>query len=88
MVGIFFGFFLMRNYVFFSKKNLLFKQITKFLMINILALFQTLFISIALKYLLNFFLEGIDFIELIAHIIGVSFPALTSYFAHKFFTFK
>ena len=88
MVGLLFGYFLMRNYVFYLKKNFLFKQIIRFLIINFMALLQTLLITIALKYLLDFFLENIDLIELIAHIIGVSCPALTSYFAHKYFTFK
>ena len=78
----------MSNYVFSFKRNLLFKQITRFLIINILTLIQTLLTTITLKYFLGFFLESIDLTELIAHIVGVSFPALTSYFAHKYFTFN
>ena len=88
MVGLLFGYFLMRNYVFYLKKTILFNQIIRFLIINFMALLQTLLITIAFKYFLDFFIENIDLIELIAHIIGVSFPALTSYFAHKYFTFK
>ena len=87
-MGLFFGYLLMKNYVFSLKKNLIFKQITRFLLINTLAFLQTFLITIALKYFLDFFLESIDLIELIAHIIGVSFPAFTSYFAHKYYTFK
>lgn len=88
LVGLIFGYLLMSNYVFSFKKNLLFKQITRFLIINILTLIQTLLTTITLKYFLGFFLESIDLTELIAHIVGVSFPALTSYFAHKYFTFN
>ena len=88
IVGLFFGYLLMRNYVFSFRSNLFFTQIIRFLIINFIALLQTFLITIIFKYLLDFFLENIDIKELIAHIIGVSFPALTSYFAHKHFTFK
>ena len=88
IVGLFFGYLLMRNYVFSFRRNFFSTQIIRFFIINIIALLQTFLITIFFKYLLDFFLENMDIKELIAHIIGVSFPALTSYFAHKYFTFK
>ena len=88
IVGLFFGYLLMRNYVFSFRKNLFFTQIIRFFLINIIALLQTFLITIFFKYLLDFFLENIDIKELIAHTLGVSFPSLTSYFANKHFTFK
>ena len=78
----------MRKYVFVFKKNLLIRQIVRFFFINLLNLIQTFLISLGLKYLLGFILSNIGVIELFAHILGVSFPIITSYFAHKYFTFQ
>ena len=87
-LGLSTGYLLMRNFVFNLKKNLIFNQIIRFILINILALIQTLFISICFKYLLNIFFWNNGLADLIAHLIGVLFPVLTSYFAHKYYTFK
>ena len=87
-VGLSSGFLLMRKYVFVFKRNLFRSQIIRFTFINILNLFQTFFITYTLKYLLGFLLNNIEIIELLAHMGGVSFPVITSYFAHKYFTFR
>ncbi len=87
-VGLTTGFILMRKYVFVFKINLLFRQIIRFFFINLLNLIQTFLITLGIKYLLGFILSNIGIIELIAHMIGVSFPIMTSYFAHKYFTFQ
>tara|TARA_B100001989_G_C24343949_1_gene366378 strand:- start:206 stop:613 length:408 start_codon:yes stop_codon:yes gene_type:complete len=87
-VGLTTGFILMRRYVFIFKKNILFRQIIRFFFINLLNLIQTFLITLGIKYLLGFILSNIGIIELFAHILGVSFPIMTSYFAHKYFTFQ
>ena len=87
-VGLSSGFLLMRKYVFVFKRNLLKSQIIRFTFINILNLFQTFFIAYSLKFLLGMMVNNIKIIELLAHIGGVSFPIITSYFAHKYFTFR
>ena len=88
ILGLTTAFLLMRKYVFDLKKKLIFNQIIRFLIINVITLFQTLFITISLKFVLNIFFINLGLIEFIAHVIGVSFPVLTSYFAHKYYTFK
>ena len=88
LIGMTTAFLLMRNYVFVYKKNLIYRQIFRFLVINLFNLIQTFFVSLGLNFLLVFFINKVEFVELIAHIGGVLFPAITSYFAHKYFTFK
>lgn len=78
----------MRNYVFIFKKNLIHLQIQRFILINILNLIQTFFISLGLDFLLSLIINNEELVELIAHVVGVLFPGITSYFAHKHFTFK
>ena len=86
--SLFSGFILMRKYVFVFKKNLLIPQIVRFVFINLLNLIQTFLITLGIKYFLGSILSNIQIIELFAHILGVSFPIITSYFAHKYFTFQ
>ncbi len=78
----------MRKYVFVFKRNLLFSQIVRFFFINLLNLIQTFLITLGIKYILGFVLSNVGIIELISHMLGVSFPIITSYFAHKYFTFR
>ena len=88
LIGLTIAFTLMRKYVFVFKKNHIYRQIRRFILINILSLMQTFFISLGLNLLLSLIVNKVQLVELIAHIVGVSFPVITSYFAHKYFTFK
>ena len=88
LIGLTTAFILMRNYVFVLKKNLISRQIRRFILINILNLIQIFFISLGIKFLLVLIINKVEFVELISHVLGVSFPAITSYFAHKNFTVK
>ncbi len=88
LIGLTTAFILMRNYVFVFKKNLIYLQIQRFIFINLINLIQTFFISLGLNFLLSLIINKVELVESIAHIVGVLFPGITSYFAHKYFTFK
>ncbi len=87
-VGMTTAFVLMRKYVFVFKRNSLLSQIMRFVFVNLISLILTFIITFTLKYLLGVIFNSIDFIELLAHIGGVSFPILTSFLIHKYFTFQ
>ncbi len=78
----------MRKYVFVFKRNSLLSQIMRFVFVNLMSLILTFIITFTLKYLLEVIFNSIDLIELLAHIGGVSFPILTSFLIHKYFTFQ
>ena len=82
------AFVLMRKYVFVFKRNSLLSQIMRFVFVNLMSLILTFIITFTLKYLLGVIFNSIDLIELLAHIGGVSFPILTSFLLHKYFTFQ
>ena len=82
------AFVLMRKYVFVFKRNSLLSQIMRFVFVNLMSLILTFIITFTLKYLLEVIFNSIDLIELLAHIGGVSFPILTSFLIHKYFTFQ
>lgn len=87
-VGMLTAFTLNRAFVFTDAGNSLHKQVMWFLLVNAMALMQTLLISLFLaKYALPWL--GMTFHpEAVAHAIGVAVPVVTSYFGHKHFSFR
>jgi putative flippase GtrA len=88
ITGMTVAFVLMRGHVFNADRGKPGKQIVWFVGVNLLAVAQTLVISLALaRWALP--LLGIErHAETIAHLFGVLVPVVTSYFGHKLLTFK
>ncbi|MGX2030815.1 GtrA family protein [Methylocaldum gracile] len=87
-VGLGSGFLLMRLYVFGGEKKPVLPQITKYVLINMLALAQTLAISVLLARWMLPAMGVMEHVESSAHLAGVLFPVITSYFGHKLLTFR
>ena len=88
LVGLTTGFILMRVWVFESTAKPMGRQATVYVLVNALALVQTLIISIALA---RWLLPAIGWhwqIEAVAHAAGVAVPVFTSYVLHKRATFR
>ncbi len=88
LVGMLVAFMLMRGHVFEAKDKAIASQVAKFVGVNILAVLQTLIISVVLA---RWLLPGwgiVDHAEALAHLAGVLVPVVTSYFGHKFLTFR
>lgn len=82
------AFVLNRRYVFDAQGGAIAGQYTRFLLVNLVALVQVWVVSVGLA---SWVLPAIGFDfhrELVAHAIGVASPVFTSYFLHKFFTFR
>lgn len=88
LVGMFVAFMLMRGHVFEAKGKALIPQVSKFVAVNILAVLQTLIISVALVRWVFPALGVVEHVEALAHLVGVLVPVVTSYFGHKFLTFR
>jgi len=88
LVGMLVAFILMRGQVFRATEGPWLRQAGSFALINILAALQTLAVSLLLvRWLLPSF-GVVDHAEAIAHLVGVAAPAVTSYFGHKWLTFR
>ena len=88
LVGMTVAFALMRQHVFNASEGSLRAQLTKFIVVNVFAVLQTLVISLVLVHWV-FPAFGIQaHAEAIAHLVGVLVPAVTSYFGHRMLTFK
>jgi len=86
-IGMITAFTLNKLFVFEQAGNRLRHQIVWFVLINLVAIVQTLLISVLLARII---LPGIglDFHnETIAHGIGVAVPVVTSYLGHKYLSF-
>ena len=86
-VGLSIAFLLSRFLVFPNARIGTIKSFYRFVLVNLLALVQVWIVSVVLAEYI-FKILGFDiYPELIAHVIGVSIPVVTSFFAHKYFTF-
>jgi putative flippase GtrA len=86
-VGMLTAFLLMRRFVFHAHGRDLAAQAVKFILVNLLAVAQTLVVSLALaRWVLPAL--GVDWqVEAIAHAIGVAVPVFTSFLLHRRATF-
>lgn len=88
LVGMVVAFALMRQYVFDGAGKALGPQAVKFSLINLLAVAQTLAVSLVLARWLLPALGMTTQIEAVAHAVGVAVPIVTSYIGHKRATFR
>ena len=88
LVGMLVAFVLMRGHVFAGKGHALTPQIAKFVGVNVLAVLQTLVISVVLARWLLPDLGFPEHAEALAHLVGLLVPVGTSYFFHKYLTFR
>lgn len=88
LVGMAVAFVLMRRYVFEGGGKPLAPQVVKFALVNLLAVLQTLVVSLLLARWLLPAAGVTEHVEAIAHAFGVAVPVITSYFGHKKATFR
>lgn len=82
------AFLLNRRYVFPEAGSDATGQYMRFTLVNLAALAQVWIVSVTLARLVLPAISWEWHAELIAHAVGVCSPALTSYYGHKWFTFR
>jgi putative flippase GtrA len=82
------AFILNRQFVFAGATNRLHRQMLWFLTVNLLALGQTLLVSLLLAQVVLPKLGIASYREEIAHAVGIAIPIFTSYISHKRLTFR
>ena len=88
LIGMLVAFLLMRAHVFDAKEGNVVTQISLFVGVNLFAMLQTIGVSLILVRWVLPSLGSFEYNEAIAHLVGVLVPAVTSYFGHKFLTFR
>jgi len=87
-VGMAVAFTLMRQHVFSGAGQPLVPQVLKFAMVNMLALLQTLVVSLLLARWVLPAMGVQQHVEAIAHLVGVIVPVFTSFIGHRQVTFR
>jgi putative flippase GtrA len=88
LVGMGVAFALMRKYVFSTGRGGIRRQATIFVLVNIAAVIQTLVVPLLLARFLLPWAGVRSHVDLIAHVVGVGVPLLTSFFGHKLWSFR
>ncbi len=88
VVGLSTAFLLTRTFVFAGSTNSLKRQGFFFVAVNFFALAQTLIFSLIFAKSLLPALGITDHVEAIAHAIGIGIPVFSSYFGHKYLSFR
>ena len=88
ITGMVTAFYLNKLFVFQKSIHSTRKEFFYFTLVNVLAIVQTVLISLGFYYWVLPWLE-IDFYnKSVAHALGVAFPVFTSYFGHKYLSFR
>ncbi|MEO8672516.1 MAG: GtrA family protein [Tahibacter sp.] len=88
VVGVTTAFFLNRRYVFRDGAEPVAKQFVWFTIINLVGLAQTLLISLLLMSAVLPRLGWHWHAHELAHAVGIAAPIVTSYFGHKYISFR
>lgn len=87
-VGMVLAFALMRQFVFGGAGQAMAPQVLKFIVVNMVALLQTLAVSLLLARWVLPALGVVRHAEAIAHAFGVVVPVFTSFLGHRHGTFR
>ena len=78
---------LSRMFVFEKSGRSVAEELTKFAIVNVVAIAQVWAVTMVLNYYILPAIGWTLYPKLIAHFIGVASPVFTSYFGHKYFSF-
>jgi putative flippase GtrA len=87
-IALTFAFVMSRFFVFEASQRPVWEQYLRFLIVNLVALVQVWLISVGLIYWFFPAIGWTFYPELLAHTIAVCSPVLTSFYAHRLFTFS
>ena len=88
LIGMITAFLLSKHYVFEKSGREYKDELRDFTIVNIFAVIQVWLISVGLaEYLFPYF-SFTFYPEEVAHLIGLSIPVISSYFGHKYFSFR
>ena len=87
-IGMLIAFILAKRFVFLNSNKSIKKSFPAFALVNLISVLQTFFVSIFIKNLFINFFDNLSFIELISHTCGLGILVFTSFYGHKYITFK
>lgn len=86
-LGLITCYVLSRKFVFFETDSSIISSSIRFVFVNIVAIIQTYYVSIYLYLLLDKYTDW-SYSREMAHFCGICVPVITSYYGHKYFSFR
>lgn len=87
-IGMVTAYLLARRYVFLGTSQGVRRSFAAFALVNLVAVFQTWLVSVGLRNLLLPVIGVTALVDLVAHGFGVMVPVFTSFWGHKYISFK
>lgn len=88
-VGMLVGFTLMRRFAFTEGRSPVHKQVMGYCLVNAAGVLQAVIVSsLALRWLFPKLFADPNAMEPLAHLIGIAVPTVSSYFGHRYITFR
>jgi putative flippase GtrA len=87
-VGMVTAYVLARKFVFLASRTSIRRSFAGFALVNLFAVLQTWLVSIGMRNWFLPLLGIVAFRDLLAHAIGVAVPVVSSYFGHKYISFR
>lgn len=88
LFGMTTAFVLAKLFVFEASGTAVQKEYARFAIVNAVAFLQVWLVSVALAHFVFPAVGFVNYAETVAHVIGVLSPVITSYFAHKNYSFR
>ncbi len=88
IVGMLTAFVLSKKYVFDKSGKHYLHELKDFTIVNIAAVIQVWLISVGLAEYFFPYIQFDYYAEEVAHLIGLGIPVISSYFGHKYFSFR
>ena len=88
LTGMVTAFLLAKRFVFKQSKHSFIFSVVLFSAVNLLAVMQTWLISMGLALYVLPYIGVKAYLNEIAHAVGIAVPVFTSYFGHKYFSFR
>lgn len=87
-IGMVTAYILARRFVFLRTRQSVRRSFAAFALVNLVAVLQTWLVSIGLRNFLLPLIGVVALVDLIAHSFGVLVPVFTSFFGHKYVSFR
>ena len=88
LIGMITAYFLAKKYVFLTFISSNTKSFLAFIFVNIFAILQTSLVSNFLRQVLSNFILNNNINDFISHCIGVGIPIISSFYGHKYISFR
>lgn len=88
IIGMLTAFLLSKHYVFEKSGRSSKDELRDFTVVNIFAVIQVWLISVGLAEYIFPYISFNYYPEEVAHLIGLAIPVISSYFGHKYFSFR